>query len=125
MRSQCGTSHKGTPACTPAQRLLWREQAAPHGHCWLRQGLVAALVPVTCDQDRHEREHCSPVGRPCGGAVGADDISTGASNDLQCATDTARAMVTRYGFSERMGPVVYGTDPGETLAETLARAGYS
>ena len=44
-----------------------------------------------------------------------DDISTGASNDLQRATDTARAMVTRYGFSERMGPVVYGSDPGETF----------
>ena len=44
-----------------------------------------------------------------------DDISTGASNDLQRATDTARARVTRYGFSERMGPVVYGTDPGETF----------
>ena len=44
-----------------------------------------------------------------------DDISTGASNDLQRATDTARAMVTRYGFSERMGPVVYGTDPRRNL----------
>lgn len=44
-----------------------------------------------------------------------DDISTGASNDLQRATDTARSMVTRYGFSERMGPVVYGSDPGETF----------
>ena len=44
-----------------------------------------------------------------------DDISTGASNDLQRATDTARAMVTRYGFSERMGPVVYGSDPGQTF----------
>ena len=44
-----------------------------------------------------------------------DDISTGASNDLQRATDTARAMVTRYGFSERLGPVVYGTDPSETF----------
>ena len=44
-----------------------------------------------------------------------DDISTGASNDLQRATDTARAMVTRYGFSERMGPVVYGTDPEQTF----------
>ena len=31
-----------------------------------------------------------------------EDISTGASSDLQRATDTARAMVTRYGFSERM-----------------------
>ena len=44
-----------------------------------------------------------------------DDISTGASNDLERATETARSMVTRYGFSERMGPVVYGTDPGETF----------
>ena len=44
-----------------------------------------------------------------------EDISTGASNDLERATKTARAMVTRYGFSERMGPVVYGSDPGETF----------
>ncbi len=44
-----------------------------------------------------------------------EDISTGASNDLQRATDTARAMVTRYGFSERLGPVVYGGDPAETF----------
>ena len=44
-----------------------------------------------------------------------DDISTGASSDLQRATDTARAMVTRYGFSERMGPVVYGSDPEQTF----------
>ena len=35
--------------------------------------------------------------------------------DPSYVTNTARAMVTRYGFSERMGPVVYGTDPGETF----------
>lgn len=44
-----------------------------------------------------------------------DDISTGASNDLERATRIARNMVMRYGFSERLGPVVYGTDPGETF----------
>ena len=44
-----------------------------------------------------------------------DDISTGASNDLERATATARAMVTRYGFSDRLGPVVYGSDPSETF----------
>ena len=44
-----------------------------------------------------------------------DDISTGASNDLERATSIARSMVMRYGFSERLGPVVYGTDPGETF----------
>ncbi len=44
-----------------------------------------------------------------------DDVSTGASNDLKQVTQTARAMVTRYGFSERLGPVVYDSDPGETF----------
>lgn len=56
-----------------------------------------------------------------------DDISTGASNDLERATQTARSMVTRYGFSERLGPVVYGSDPGETfLGRDLSQGkGYS
>lgn len=36
-----------------------------------------------------------------------DDISTGASNDIQRATDIARDMVTKYGFSERIGTVNY------------------
>ena len=42
-----------------------------------------------------------------------DDISTGASNDLERATATARSMITRYGFSEKLGPVVYGHDQSE------------
>lgn len=37
-----------------------------------------------------------------------DDISTGASNDIERATKIARAMVTQYGFSEKLGPIVYG-----------------
>ncbi len=44
-----------------------------------------------------------------------DDISTGASSDLQQATSIARRMITRYGFSERLGPVVYGTAQEETF----------
>lgn len=44
-----------------------------------------------------------------------DDISTGASNDIERATDTARKMVTRYGFSEKLGPVVYGHDDNEVF----------
>ena len=37
-----------------------------------------------------------------------DDISTGASNDIERATSVARNMVTRYGFSEKLGPILYG-----------------
>ncbi len=44
-----------------------------------------------------------------------DDISTGASNDLERATSTARSMVTRYGFSDKLGPVVYGNDEHEVF----------
>ena len=42
-----------------------------------------------------------------------DDISTGASNDIQRATKLARNMITRYGFSEKLGPIVYGTGQEE------------
>ncbi|WP_295156058.1 ATP-dependent metallopeptidase FtsH/Yme1/Tma family protein, partial [uncultured Ruminococcus sp.] len=44
-----------------------------------------------------------------------DDISTGASNDLERATATARNMVTRYGFSDNLGPVVYGQGEHEVF----------
>ena len=39
-----------------------------------------------------------------------DDISTGASNDIQKATQVARNMVTRYGMSDRLGPILYGSE---------------
>lgn len=44
-----------------------------------------------------------------------DDISTGASNDLERATKIAKAMVTRYGFSDRLGPIVYGQNESEVF----------
>ena len=44
-----------------------------------------------------------------------DDISTGASNDLERATKIAKAMVTRYGFSDRLGPIVYGQNENEVF----------
>ncbi len=46
-------------------------------------------------------------GRICEGLV-FDDISTGASQDIEKATEIARSMVTEYGFSSNMGPIKYG-----------------
>lgn len=43
------------------------------------------------------------------------DISTGASNDIQRATKTATSMVTKYGMSERLGPICYGSDNEEVF----------
>lgn len=44
-----------------------------------------------------------------------EDISTGASNDLERVTAIARAMVTKYGMSEKMGPMVYGDSDDEVF----------
>ena len=43
-------------------------------------------------------------------ALVLDDISTGASNDIERATKIARAMVTKYGMSDKLGPITYGAD---------------
>lgn len=42
-------------------------------------------------------------------ALTLDDISTGASNDIERATELARSMVTKYGMSDNLGPIVYGS----------------
>ena len=43
------------------------------------------------------------------------DITTGASQDISTSTDIARSMVTRYGMSEKLGPVLYGKDNDEVF----------
>ncbi|MCD7723108.1 MAG: ATP-dependent zinc metalloprotease FtsH [Clostridiales bacterium] len=48
-------------------------------------------------------------------AVALDDISTGASNDLQRATQICRDMVAKYGMSDEIGPVVYGDENNEVF----------
>ncbi len=48
-------------------------------------------------------------------AITFDDVCTGASGDIQQATKRARAMVTQYGFSDKLGPVLYGGDSNEVF----------
>ena len=55
------------------------------------------------------------LGGRCAEKLILDDISTGASNDLERVTAIAKAMVTRYGFSEKLGNVVYGGAPEQTF----------
>jgi len=46
---------------------------------------------------------------------GKNSVTTGASNDIKRATDIARNMVTRWGLSERLGPLTYGEEEGEVF----------
>ena len=46
---------------------------------------------------------------------GADKVTTGASNDIERATEIARSMVTKWGLSEKLGPLTYSEDEGEVF----------
>jgi cell division protease FtsH len=46
---------------------------------------------------------------------GEDMVTTGASNDIQRATELARNMVTKWGLSEKLGPLTYSEDEGEVF----------
>ena len=54
---------------------------------------------------------------------GREKMTTGASNDIERATDIARKMVTQWGMSEEMGPMLYAEEEGEVfLGRSMAKA---
>jgi len=54
---------------------------------------------------------------------GVEKVSTGASNDIKVATSIARNMVTQWGFSEKLGPLLYAEEEGEVfLGRSVAKA---
>ena len=55
------------------------------------------------------------MGGRAGEATALEDICTGASNDIERATKLARNMVTRWGLSDELGPVAYGSDSDEVF----------
>ena len=54
---------------------------------------------------------------------GVDQVSTGASNDIKVATNLARNMVTQWGYSDKLGPLLYAEEEGEVfLGRSVAKA---
>jgi cell division protease FtsH len=66
-------------------------------------------------KQRLESQMCSLFGGRIAEALefGSENITTGASNDLKRATEIARNMVTKWGFSEKLGPITYGEEEEE------------
>ena len=58
---------------------------------------------------------CSLLGGRAAEQLTQDDVCTGASNDMQRATDIARKMITKYGMSDKLGLVTYGNDNNEVF----------
>ena len=82
---------------------------------------VTMFLPVD-DRYSYSRKHLeSQISSLYGGRIaeqlifGNDAVTTGASNDIERATELARNMVTKWGLSDRMGPQTYSEDEGEVF----------
>ena len=80
---------------------------------------ITMFLPERDQYSASKRKLESQIASLFGGRIaelmiyGGDRVTTGASNDIERATELARKMVTRWGFSEKLGPLVYGEEGGQ------------
>ena len=96
------------------------------------RGRALGVTMYLPEQDRfsHSKQHLeSNISSLYGGRIaeeiiyGPDKVSTGASNDIERATNLARKMVTQWGLSEKMGPMLFAEEEGEVfLGRTSAKS---
>jgi cell division protease FtsH len=88
------------------------------------RGRALGVTMFLPEEDRYSmsKEHLeSQISSLFGGRIaeeiifGRDKITTGASNDIKRATDIARSMVTKWGLSEKLGPLAYGDEEEEVF----------
>ncbi|MCW8833993.1 MAG: AAA family ATPase, partial [Colwellia sp.] len=96
------------------------------------RGRALGVTMYLPEQDRfsHSKQHLeSNISSLYGGRIaedviyGSDKVSTGASNDIERATNIARKMVTQWGLSDKMGPMLFAEEEGEVfLGRTSAKS---
>jgi cell division protease FtsH len=80
---------------------------------------ITMFLPERDQYSASKRKLESQIASLFGGRIaermiyGGDRVTTGASNDIERATELARNMVTRWGFSDKLGPQVYGEESGQ------------
>ena len=80
---------------------------------------ITMFLPERDQYSASKRKLESQIASLFGGRIaelmiyGGDRVTTGASNDIERATELARNMVTRWGFSDKLGPLVYGEENGQ------------
>ncbi|PCI07713.1 MAG: ATP-dependent zinc metalloprotease FtsH [Gammaproteobacteria bacterium] len=88
------------------------------------RGRALGVTMFLPEEDRYSlsKQHLeSQISSLFGGRIaeeliyGKDSVTTGASNDIERATDIARNMVTKWGLSDRLGPLTYSEDEGEVF----------
>lgn len=105
------------------------DKAKVHQISIIPRGRAGGYTMHTSEEDKHyssRTEMLDDIAVLLGGrvaeAIKLEDISTGASNDIERATSIARAMVTQYGMSEALGPVCYNSNEEVFLGRDYGHA---
>lgn len=95
------------------------------------RGRALGMVQSLPERDRYSmtlQQMTARIAMAMGGRVaeelkfGREKVTSGASSDIEMATKIARAMVTQYGLSEKLGPIAYAEDEGEVfLGQSIGR----
>jgi cell division protease FtsH len=96
------------------------------------RGRALGVTMFLPEQDRYSHSKQRLLSQLCslfGGRIAEElifgelGVTTGASNDMERATQIARSMVTKWGFSSKLGPIVFGEEQGEVfLGRSMTRA---
>ncbi len=103
--------------CVPDHDPIYKVTIIPRG----RALGVTMYLPEEDKYSTSKRQLESVISTLFGGRLaeelvnGEDQVTTGASNDIERATEIARNMVTKWGLSEKLGPLTYSEDDGEVF----------
>jgi cell division protease FtsH len=110
---------------SPEHDAVYKVSIMPRG----RALGITMFLPEQDQYSASKRKLESQIASLFGGRIaelmiyGGDRVTTGASNDIERATELARNMVTRWGFSEKLGPLVYGEESGQPFMGYAAKGG--
>ncbi len=99
------------PGCDPVHKVTVIPRGRALGVTWA----MPEIDRYSLYQDQMLAQICMLFGGRVAEEIFVGNVSTGASNDFERATQIARNMVTRYGMSEALGPMVYGENEGEVF----------
>ena len=101
----------------PSHDPVYKVSIIPRGRALGVTMFLPEQDRLSMSKERLESQLCSLFGGRVAEELifGLEQITTGASNDIERATQIARNMVTKWGLSERLGPLAYSEDEGEVL----------
>ncbi len=99
------------PGCDPLHKVTIIPRGQALGVTW--------SLPTEDKVNGYKRQMLDQISMAMGGRIAEElvfnEMSSGAANDIERATETARAMVCRWGMSEKMGPLAFGKSDGEVF----------